>query len=91
LAKKVVHTLISIQPGSEVIYLDDFLNVLFHIESVGASGITEYSYEYSDDRIITIYIHHLLYKWTSLKEVFLGKKDGQIQVFQIPDDVYYNP
>jgi hypothetical protein len=80
-----------VKPESEVIYLDDDLNILFHVESVDQTGIVEYNYEYDVDRFIRIYIHHLHYKWTQLTEVFLGKKDGQIQVFQIPDGVYKNP
>ena len=91
MAKKVTHTLITIKPESEIIYLDDNLNILFHVESVGPAGVTEYNYEYNGDRIVRIYIHHLHYKWTQLIKVFLGKKDGQIQVFQVPDTVYKNP
>jgi hypothetical protein len=92
-AKKVVHTLIGVRPESEVIYLDDNLNIIYHVEQVGLDGIVEFNYTWNPggDRFVRIYIHHLHYKWQQLTDVYLGKKDGQIQIFQVPDNVYKNP
>lgn len=92
MAKKVTHTLTRIVPGSKVVYVDENDNELFVVQSVSASGIVNYVYEYKKpDKVVQIYINHLYYKWRHLEDVVLGKKDQIFQVQQDFDPFYENP
>lgn len=91
MAKKVTHTITRIVPDSRVIYLDENGNELYRVDSTDETGEVVYQYEYDVDRYVTIYIHHLNYRFLKMLDVFLGKKDQIMQIQQAIDYVYRNP
>lgn len=87
------HTLTGMQQNTEVTYVGSGGGVLFHVENVTLSGVTQFPYNYSEtgDFVVDILIHHLNYEFYLIEDLTLDDTDATIPITQIYDINYFNP
>lgn len=87
-----VHKLTGMEENTEVTYVRvDTGDVVFNVEDVGPSGITEYTYDATSPFTVDILIHHVNYVPILIENVALTSAGGEIPITQYWDRVYYNP
>jgi len=86
------HKLTGVKENSEVTYVETGTeNVLFHVENVDGTGITEYAYNAAIEKTVDIHIHHINYVPIIISSVTLTATGGSIPITQNVDRVYFNP
>jgi len=86
------HKLTGLKENSEVTYVETGTeNVLFHVENVDETGITEYAYNAAIEKTADIHIHHVNYVPIIIPSVTLTAAGGSIPITQNVDRVYHNP
>jgi len=87
-----IHKLTGMVQYSEVTYVETGTeNVLFHIEDVDETGITEYSYNAAIEKTADIHIHHVGYVPVLIPAIELTAAGGSIPITQRIDRFYSNP
>lgn len=87
-----IHRLIGLKQNSEVTYVRrDTGEIVFHVENVDESGITEFSYDATNPFYVDILIFHTNYLPIYVDNVYLGPSGGEIPISQVWDRNYYNP
>lgn len=87
----VLHRLSGLREFTEVTYVrQSDSSVLFHLENVGANGLSEYSYNYSGDTLVDIHVFHTGSVPLYIDDVTLGSTNATIPVSQRDDINYRN-